>query len=106
MTTGKNIGYISCSSIKQNETRQLESLKNYSIEKYFTEKVSANDTNRYQLQEMLDYVRERDSIYIKDFSRLARSTKDLLNIVEKLQTKRVKLISLKENLDSTRQQVS
>ena len=101
MTTGKNIGYIRCSSIEQNEARQLEALKNYSIEKYFNEKASAKDTNRPQLQAMLDYVREFDTIYIKDFSRLARSTKDLLDIVEKLQTKGVKLISLKENLDST-----
>ncbi len=101
MTTGKNIAYIRCSSLEQNEARQLEALQNYSIEKYFTEKVSAKDINRPQLQAMLEYTREFDTIYIKDFSRLARSTKDLLDIVEKLQNKGVKLISLKENLDST-----
>lgn len=101
MTTGKNIAYIRCSSLEQSDSRQFEALKNYSIEKYFTEKASAKDTNRPQLQAMLEYVREFDSIYIKDFSRIARSTKDLLDIVEKLQTKGVKLISLKENLDST-----
>lgn len=101
MTTGKNIAYIRCSSLEQNEARQLEALKNYNIEKYFTEKISAKDTNRIELQVMLDYVREGDVIYTKDFSRIARSTKDLLDIVEKLQNKGVKLISLKENLDST-----
>ncbi|KKP40236.1 MAG: transposon Tn21 resolvase [Candidatus Peregrinibacteria bacterium GW2011_GWC2_33_13] len=101
MTIGKNIAYIRCSSMEQNEARQLEALKNHNIDKYFTEKASAKDTNRPQLQAILDYVREGDIIYIKDFSRIARSTKDLLAIVEKLQTKGVKLISLKENLDST-----
>jgi DNA invertase Pin-like site-specific DNA recombinase len=49
---------------------------------------------------MMDYVRESDTIYIKDFSRIARSTKDLLDIVETLNNKGVKLISLKENLDT------
>lgn len=98
--TGKNIAYIRCSSIEQNEARQFEALKNYNIDKYFTEKASAKDTNRPQLQLMLDYAREGDVIYIKDFSRLARSTKDLLDIVEILNKKGVKLISLKENLDS------
>ena len=64
------------------------------------EKVSAKDINRPELQSMLDYIREDDTIYIKDFSRLARSTKDLLDIVDILNKKGVKLVSLKENLDS------
>lgn len=49
---------------------------------------------------MLDYVREGDTVYIHDFSRLARSTKDLLEIVERLQAKEVHLVSNKENLDT------
>ena len=50
---------------------------------------------------MLDFAREGDTIVIHDFSRLARSTKDLLNIVELLQDKKVNLISAKENIDSS-----
>ena len=50
---------------------------------------------------MLGYVREGDCIYVMDFSRLARSTKDLLDIVELLNKKEVQLISLKENLDTS-----
>lgn len=49
---------------------------------------------------MLNYVREGDCVYIMDFSRLARSTKDLLNIVEQFNKKDVQLISLKENIDT------
>ena len=50
---------------------------------------------------MLNYVREGDCVYIMDFSRLARSTKDLLSIVELFNKKDVQLISLKENLDTS-----
>lgn len=100
MGTGKKIAYIRVSTTEQNDMRQQEALKIHNIDKYFTETASAKDTNRPQFQAMLDYVREDDVIYIKDFSRLARSTKDLLDIVEKLNQKGVKLFSLKENLDS------
>lgn len=96
-----NIAYVRVSTVEQNEARQIEALKKHNIDKWFTEKVSAKDTNRPQLQAMLDYVREGDTIYIHDFSRLARSTKDLLNIVECLQEKKINLVSNKENLDSS-----
>lgn len=85
----------------QHEARQVEALKKHEIEKWFIEKVSGKDMNRPKLQEMLDFVREGDTIYIHDFSRLARSTKDLLDIVERLKTKNVHLVSNKENLDSS-----
>ncbi len=95
-----NIGYVRVSTAEQNESRQVEGLKKYNINKWFVEKVSAKDTNRPQLQEMLDFVRENDTIYIHDFSRLARNTKDLLSIAEELNKKRVHLVSNKENLDT------
>jgi DNA invertase Pin-like site-specific DNA recombinase len=100
MSKGTKIAYIRVSTVEQDDTRQKEALKMHNIDKCFIEKASAKDTNRPQLQAMLDYVRENDVIYVKDFSRLARSTKDLLEIVEILNNKGVKLISLKENLDS------
>lgn len=98
--TGKKIAYIRVSMESQNESRQLEALENLNIDKIFSEKISGKNTNRPQLQAMLDYVREDDTIYITDFSRLARSTKDLLELVEVLNKKGVKLVSLKENLDT------
>ena len=96
-----NVGYVRVSTVDQNEARQVEALKKHNIEKWFTEKVSGKDTNRPQLQLMLDYVREGDTVYIHDFSRLARSTKDLLEIVETLNKKGVHLVSNKENIDSS-----
>lgn len=97
---GEKIAYVRVSTVDQNEARQLEALKKHNIDKWFTEKVSGKDTNRPELQKMLEYVREGDTVYIHDFSRLARSTKDLLEIVELLQNKKVNLVSNKENLDS------
>lgn len=94
------VGYVRVSSIDQNVARQLEAFKDLDLYKIFIEKISAKDTNRPLLQQMLEYVREGDTVYIKDFSRLARSTKDLLDITEDLNKRNVKLISLKEQLDT------
>lgn len=96
-----NIAYVRVSTVEQNEGRQIEALKEKNIDKWYTEKVSAKDTNRPQLKEMLEFAREGDTIFIHDFSRLARSTKDLLDIVEMLNAKGVHLVSNKENIDSS-----
>lgn len=95
-----NVAYIRVSSVDQNEARQLEALKDKGIEKYYIEKVSGKDMNRPKLQELLDYVREGDTIYIHDFSRISRSVKDLLGILDLLENKKVRLVSLKEALDT------
>lgn len=95
------VGYVRVSTVEQNESRQFITMKKYNVEKVFSEKVSAKDTNREKLNKMLEFVREGDTIVIHDFSRLARSTKDLLHIVELLEDKNVNLISAKENIDSS-----
>ena len=94
------VAYVRVSTAEQNEARQTEALEKHNIEKWYIEKVSGKDTNRPKLNEMLEFVREGDIIYIHDFSRLARSTKDLLDIVERLNNKGVSLVSNKENIDS------
>lgn len=96
-----NIAYIRVSTVEQNEQRQIEAMKPFNIEKWFIEKISAKDTNRPKLQELLDFAREGDIIHVHDFSRLARSTKDLLNIVEQLSGKGIFLVSNKENIDTS-----
>lgn len=95
------LAYIRVSTIEQNEQRQIEAMNRYNIEKWFIEKVSAKDTNRPKLQELLEFARMGDTVHIHDFSRLARSTKDLLDIVEKLTQKGVHLVSNKENIDTS-----
>lgn len=102
MSKGKFLSYVRVSTVEQNEQRQVKAIEEReSIDKWFVEKVSGKDTKRPQLQAMLDYMREGDTIIINDFSRLARSTKDLLELVELMQEKNVNLISLKENIDTS-----
>jgi DNA invertase Pin-like site-specific DNA recombinase len=95
------IAYVRVSSVDQNEARQIEGLKKHNIEKWFVEKASAKDTSRPQLQTMLEFAREGDTIYIHDFSRLARSTADLLKLVEQLNQKGIHLVSDKESIDTS-----
>ena len=96
-----NLAYIRVSTAEQNEARQVEAMKQFQIEKWYIEKVSGKNTNRPKLQEMLDFCREGDTIHIHDFNRLARSTKDLLDIVDTLTAKGVYLVSNKENIDTS-----
>lgn len=95
------VAYVRVSTIEQNDQRQIDGLKSYEIEKTFQEKVSAKDTKRTELQRALEFVRAGDTLYVLDFSRLARSTKDLLDIVEYLDKKGVHLVSHKENIDTS-----
>lgn len=96
------IGYARVSTEDQNEARQLESFRSFSepISKTFIDKCSGKNMNRPQLKAMMEYVREGDVVVVSDFSRLARSTKDMLQIVQDLSDKGVGLISMKEHLDT------
>lgn len=71
------------------------------VEKVFSEKLSGKNTDRPQLKAMLAFVREGDIIYVESISRLARSTKDLLNILSELTARKVDFISDKEKIDTT-----
>ena len=95
------VAYVRCSSIEQNEARQLEILKEYGIDKYFIEKASGKDMNREEFNKCLDYIREGDRLYIVDFSRLSRSLKDLLSTIEWIDRKGVELVSIKEKIDTS-----
>lgn len=95
------IAYIRVSTADQNLDRQREGLSKYNIEKWYEEKISGKNADRPQLQAMLEFCREGDTIYVHDFSRLARSTKDLLDITDQLKAKNVHLVSNKEAIDSS-----
>ncbi|WP_287933766.1 recombinase family protein [Arthrobacter sp.] len=87
---GQVVGYVRVSAADQNEARQLEALG--AVDRLFSEKVSGKTTNdRAQLQEMLIYVRDGDTVRVKSPDRLARSTTDLLALVEQLKAKGVAL---------------
>lgn len=95
------VAYIRVSTVEQNEERQIQAMKEQNVDKIFIDKCSGKDTNRPQLQEMLGYVREGDLILVHDMSRLARSTKDLLDILKFLEDKGVHIKSNKGDIDTT-----
>ena len=101
MGKGKNIAYVRVSTIEQNEARQKEALEKFEIDRWFIEKASGKDTNRPQLQEMLAYIREDDTVYVEEFSRLGRSTADLLATVQAIEDAGAKFVSLKESFDTS-----
>ena len=87
------IGYIRVSTEHQETARQQEIMCGYQVDRIFSEKLSGANTDRPQLRAMLDYVREGDTLYVESISRLGRSTKDLLNIIDTLTDKGVTLVS-------------
>ena len=91
--------YARVSTEEQNLARQLVEASEY--DKVFVEKVSGKNMNRPQLMAMLNYVRKGDVLEVDSYSRLARNTRDLLEIVDKLKEKGVRFVSKKENIDTT-----
>ena len=71
------------------------------MDKVYIEKVSGKNTNRPQLKAMLEFVRKGDTVVVESISRFARNTKDLLELIELLQEKKVEFISQKEAIDTT-----
>ena len=94
------IGYIRVSTEHQETARQEALMMQYQVERVFAEKMSGKNADRPELKAMLEYVREGDTLYIESISRLGRSTRDLLNIIDVLQKKGVTLVSSKENIDT------
>lgn len=74
------VAYVRVSTIEQNESRQIEALEKYNIEKWFTEKVSGKDTNRPKLKEMLEFVRERRYNLYSRFQQIIKKHKRLIGI--------------------------
>lgn len=95
------IGYARVSTQDQNLERQLDNLTAAGCERIFNEKMTGTKSSRPELQTMLLTLRKGDTLIVDSFSRLSRSTKDLLAMVEKLTEMGVHLVSLKENLDTT-----
>lgn len=92
------VGYIRVSSVDQNTERQLDGVV---MDKVFAEKVSGATTDRPQLQAMLEYVREGDTILVHSIDRLARSLVDLLKLVEDLTNRGIHVHFSKEKLEFT-----
>lgn len=93
------IKYVRVSSRTQNPERQLTDEKKY--DRVYLEVASGKNADRPQLKAMLAYVREGDTVEVESFSRFARNTRDLLAIVEELQSLGVSFVSQKEHIDTS-----
>lgn len=95
------VAYIRVSSEGQHTDRQ-DAMFSEGYDRIYREKISGKTTDRPQLQAMLNFVREGDTVVCESYSRLARSLKDLLEIIDALNKKGVAFVSLKENVDTSR----
>jgi DNA invertase Pin-like site-specific DNA recombinase len=92
---GQRIGYIRVSSLDQNTQRQLEDIQ---LTRVFKDKASGKDTKRPQLEELLKFARDGDTVVVHSMDRLARNLDDLRSVVQKLTGRGVRIEFLKENL--------
>lgn len=93
----RTIGYIRVSSEGQNIARQKKSLSDNGCTEFYIEKISGASMERPKLNEMLDSLSMGDMVIVHEISRLSRSTKDLLTIVEIIKDKGAKLKSITDS---------
>lgn len=91
------IGYIRVSSNEQNTARQESILKEAGVERFFIDKMSGKDKARPELQNMLNFIRDGDIVIVESYSRLARSLKDLIYIIDEIKNRKADFYSIKEN---------
>jgi DNA invertase Pin-like site-specific DNA recombinase len=94
------VGYVRVSTEEQNTIRQEVLMQELGVDRIFIDRASGKDMARKELQTMLQFVRVGDTLIVESYSRLARSTRDLLDLVETLKDKGVEFISKKESIDT------
>lgn len=96
--TGKKIGYIRVSTKLQNTERQLDGLD---LDIIFTDHASGSTVHRPKLEELLNYVRDNDVVYVHSMDRLARNLDDLKRIIKTITDKQAQVHFIKEGLEFT-----
>ena len=96
------LGYARVSTVDQNLESQLDALKAAGCDKIFQEKVTGNGSKqRPELERLIDQVREGDAIVVYKLDRLGRSCGKLIALAEELEQRKVELISLQEQIDTS-----
>tara|TARA_R110000787_G_scaffold274905_2_gene383052 strand:- start:31346 stop:31906 length:561 start_codon:yes stop_codon:yes gene_type:complete len=95
---GQRIGYVRVSAFDQNVDRQLEGV---ALDKTFTDKASGKDVNRPQLEALLSFIREGDTVVVHSMDRLARNLDDLRKLVQSLTKRGIRIEFVKESLAFT-----
>ena len=98
---GEKIGYARVSTREQNLSSQVDALNNAGCIRIFTDKISGKEFKREGLTACLDYLRTDDTLVIYRLDRLGRSVKEMLDLCAKLEQRRIKLVSLQDNLDTS-----
>ena len=94
-------GYVRVSTKGQNTARQDVLMNELGVDRVFVDKCSGKNTDRPQFHEMMSLLKSGDTVVVESYSRMSRSTKDLLETVEKLNEVGVGFVSKKENIDTT-----
>ena len=98
---GEKIGYARVSTREQNLSSQVDALNNAGCIRFFTYYISVKEFKREGLTACLDYLRADDTLVIYRLDRLGRSVKEMLDLCAKLEMRRIKLVSLQDNLDTS-----
>lgn len=85
------IGYVRVSTVEQNEIRQEVLMKELGVERIYIDKASGRNMKRPQLEEMMNFMREGDVIVVESISRLSRSIRDFLYLLDKFQQEGIEL---------------
>ena len=93
-------GYARVSTESQNLERQLDALERYGVNHIYNEKMTGTKLDRPELAKILDRMTAGDTVVVESLSRLGRSTKDLIALVELFGSRNVNLVSLKESIDT------
>lgn len=98
------VGYARVSSIQQDLTEQIEALKAFGCEKIFSGKHSGKaKDNQEQLNKMLDYIREGDTVVVTKVDRLGRSLNQVLNVLEEFKQQNIGFVAIQQNVDTRKQ---
>jgi DNA invertase Pin-like site-specific DNA recombinase len=98
--TGQRIGYARVSTSDQDTSIQIEQLQTAGCDRIFHEKASGSSQNRTQLNEMLNFIRKGDTLVITRIDRLARSLRDLQNLVHDFGQKGIAIKATEQPIDT------
>lgn len=97
----KVYGYARVSTQDQELARQIDALEKHGIDIIYTEKMTGTKAHRPELDKLKEHLDNGDTVVVESLSRLGRSTKDLLALIDEWNKQGVKLVSLKEKIDTT-----
>jgi len=95
------LGYARVSTDEQNLDRQIDALNKYGVDIIFNEKMTGTKRERPELNKLIERMSAGDTVVIESLSRLGRSTKDLIELMEMFNSKGINLVSLKESIDTS-----